>query len=129
MDLFHKYCTNAPNAPMHQCTRLWCTQVGAFHKQIPLKKHILWTYCTWYNPPFVNFWSPMSYYFLSYVCVTRCVTSCTASCTTRCMYLRMYLKDTLNFIETWKYFLITSSLSISNLNQHSHVDQAGGRLA
>ena len=45
------------------------------------------------------------------------------------MYLRMYLKDTLNFIETWKYFLITSSLSISNLNQHSHVDQAGGRLA
>ena len=29
------------NAPMHQCTRLWCTWVGAFHKQIPLKNTYL----------------------------------------------------------------------------------------
>ena len=38
------HCTKCTNAP-----DLWCTWVGTFHKQIPFKKHLTWTYCTWYN--------------------------------------------------------------------------------
>ena len=38
------YFTNiAPMHQMHQCTRLWCTWPGTFHKQIPFKS-------TWFGP-------------------------------------------------------------------------------